>query len=206
MAQKRINNPEKKRAQILQSAQHLFIQKGFNGTSMSDIARHSGVTQSMIHHYFGSKQGLWDAVKKMSYDAYLTNQQQLLDSDDGDIASFIQQSIESRFTYFQQNPQVARLLSWLQINEDPFGMETGQAIGQQMLAKIKQAQAKNIIRQDMTPESILAMSIALTTHWFQRKQVIQNFAGYEGHQKETVDSDYLDAILKLFMDGLHVNK
>ncbi|MEZ4645667.1 MAG: helix-turn-helix domain-containing protein [Chloroflexota bacterium] len=30
---------------------------------MSAIARHSGVTQSMIHHYFGSKEALWQAVK-----------------------------------------------------------------------------------------------------------------------------------------------
>ncbi|MCP5094241.1 MAG: TetR/AcrR family transcriptional regulator, partial [Chloroflexi bacterium] len=192
--------------QILDSAQELFIQKGFAGTSMSDIARHSGVTQSMIHHYFGSKQGLWDDVKKMSYDAYLSSQQQLLDSDDGDITTFIQQSIESRFHYFQQNPQVAKLLSWLQINEDPFGMETGQEIGQQMLTKIKQAQADGIVRQDITPESILAISIALTTHWFQQKQVIHNFAGHTEATQETADSDYLDAILKLFMDGLHINK
>jgi TetR/AcrR family transcriptional regulator len=171
---------------------------------MSAIAGHSGITQSMIHHYFGSKQGLWQAVKKVAYDEYLAHQQRILDQDDGDIASFIQSSLRSRFHFFQENPQVARLLSWLQIMEDPFGMETGQEIGRQLLEKIERAQAAGVIRADIEPENVFAISIALTTHWFQSRHVIEHFAGLEDANRETADAQYLEAMIKLFMDGLQV--
>jgi TetR/AcrR family transcriptional regulator len=202
----RTNNPELSQAKILASAQALFIEKGFDGTSMSAIARHSGVTQSMIHHYFGSKEELWQAVKKLSYDEYLAHQQQLLDLDEGDIGSYIQNSIHSRFQFFQDNPQTVRLLSWLQIMVDPSGMETGQEIGRQLLDKIRQEQAAGSIRDDIEAENILAISVALTTHWFQSRHIIQNLAGTLDADTETADSHYLSAIIKVLTDGLHANK
>ena len=198
----RTNNPELSQSKILASAQALFIEKGFDGTSMSAIAKHSGVTQSMIHHYFGSKEELWQAVKKLSYDEYLAHQQTLLDLEEGNITTFTEHSIQSRFQFFQENPQTARLMSWLQIQEDPSGMETGQEIGRQLLDKIRQAQAEGQLRDDIAPENILAMSIALTTHWFQSRHVIENLTGIQPEARETADSAYLDAILKVFLDGL----
>lgn len=198
----RTNNPELSQAKILASAQTLFIEKGFAGTSMSAIAKHSDVTQSMIHHYFGSKEALWQAVKKLSYDEYLAHQQELLDLDEGDIANFARQSIASRFQFFQKNPQMSRLLSWLQIMEDPTGMETGQAVGRQLLDKIRQAQAEGQIRADIEPENILAMSIALTTHWFQSRHVIENLTGMSPEDREAADAAYFNAVLKVFLDGL----
>jgi len=198
----RTNNPELSQAKILASAQTLFIENGFDGTSMSAIAKHSRVTQSMIHHYFGSKEALWQAVKKLSYDEYLAHQQSLLDLEEGDIATFTEHSIQSRFQFFQDNPQTARLLLWLQIQEDPSGMETGQEIGRQLLEKIRQAQAEGQLRDDIASENILAMSIALTTHWFQSRHVIENITGILPEERETADSAYLDAILKVFLDGL----
>jgi TetR/AcrR family transcriptional regulator len=198
----RTNNPELSQAKILSSAQTLFIERGFDGTSMSAIAKHSGVTQSMIHHYFGSKEELWQAVKKDSYDKYLGYQQQLLDLDEGDIGAFTENSIRSRFQFFQVNPQTARLLSWLQIMEDPAGMETGQEIGRQLLDKIRQAQRAGNIRDDVAPETVLAMSIAITTHWFQSRHYIENLTGMSPADRDAADAAYLDAILKVFVEGL----
>ena len=198
----RTNNPELSQAKILDSAQTLFLERGFDGTSMSAIAKDSGVTQSMIHHYFGSKQDLWQAVKKDAYDEYLAHQQQLLDLDNDDIETFIENSLRSRFLFFQENPRTARLLSWLQIMEDPTGMETGQEIGRQLLAKIRRAQADGQIRDDMAPEAVLAMSIALTTHWFQSRHYIENLTGISPADREASDATYMDAIIKVFVEGL----
>ncbi|MEI2609357.1 MAG: TetR/AcrR family transcriptional regulator [Candidatus Promineifilaceae bacterium] len=200
MTHKRTNNPEGNRAKVLQAAQELFIEKGFEGTSMSLIARRSGITQSLIHHYFGSKEGLWQAVKQEAYGSYLAHQQQLLDQDDGHIVNFIQSSVRGRFQFFQSHPQVAKLLSWLQILEDPFGMETGQDVARQMLAKIRQAQAEGSIRADMEPENILAISLALTTHWFQNRPVIQHYA--ELDEAAAADARYLEAVVKVLVEGL----
>lgn len=51
-----------KRVHILDSAEQLFAEKGFDGTSVRDIAGHAGVNLAMISYYFGSKEKLLVAL------------------------------------------------------------------------------------------------------------------------------------------------
>lgn len=51
-----------KRAQILEAAEQLFAEKGYEGTSVRDIAGHAGVNLAMISYYFGSKEKLLIAL------------------------------------------------------------------------------------------------------------------------------------------------
>lgn len=50
------------RAKILAAATKRFSDKSFDAVSVRSIARNAGVDQSLIHHYFGSKEELFDAV------------------------------------------------------------------------------------------------------------------------------------------------
>ncbi|WNG34178.1 TetR/AcrR family transcriptional regulator [Archangium violaceum] len=50
------------RAEILAAATKEFADRGYAGATTAGIARLAGVTQPLVHHHFGSKQGLWDAV------------------------------------------------------------------------------------------------------------------------------------------------
>ncbi|MFT3703673.1 MAG: TetR family transcriptional regulator [Agriterribacter sp.] len=47
-----------KRTHILEVAEELFAEKGFDGTSVRDIAGHASVNLAMISYYFGSKEKL----------------------------------------------------------------------------------------------------------------------------------------------------
>ncbi|HTJ14426.1 MAG TPA: TetR family transcriptional regulator [Dinghuibacter sp.] len=51
-----------KRSQILGAAEKLFADKGFEGTSVRDIAHMAGVNLAMISYYFGSKEKLFEAL------------------------------------------------------------------------------------------------------------------------------------------------
>ena len=51
----RRHDPEASRAAILDAAERTFVDKGFAGASMSEIAERSGVTKSLIHHHFGRR-------------------------------------------------------------------------------------------------------------------------------------------------------
>lgn len=51
-----------KREHILEVAEKLFAQNGFNGTSVRDIAKEAEVNIAMISYYFGSKEKLLIAV------------------------------------------------------------------------------------------------------------------------------------------------
>lgn len=47
---------------ILEAAEAEFVQKGYDGTKTTAIARRAGVTHAMLHYYFGSKERLYEQV------------------------------------------------------------------------------------------------------------------------------------------------
>jgi AcrR family transcriptional regulator len=56
-------SPEKDgRERILVAAIRAFSEVGYTGTTTAGIARAAGVTQPLVHHHFGSKEGLWRAA------------------------------------------------------------------------------------------------------------------------------------------------
>lgn len=46
----------------MEAAEELFAEKGFDGTSVRDIAEEAGVNLAMISYYFGSKEKLMEAL------------------------------------------------------------------------------------------------------------------------------------------------
>jgi AcrR family transcriptional regulator len=59
----RASAPEQEgRERILAAAIREFSELGYAGTTTAGIARAAGVTQPLIHHHFGSKDGLWRAA------------------------------------------------------------------------------------------------------------------------------------------------
>jgi len=51
-----------KQLQIIDTAEQLFADRGYDGTSVRDIAHKAGVNIAMISYYFGSKEKLLEAV------------------------------------------------------------------------------------------------------------------------------------------------
>ena len=47
---------------IIESSMKIFADKGFNGTSMRDIAKAVGITLPTIYYYFGNKEDLYQSV------------------------------------------------------------------------------------------------------------------------------------------------
>jgi AcrR family transcriptional regulator len=57
----RMPRPERE-AQIIEAARGICAEKGFGGTTLDDIAGEAGISRQLIIHYFGSKDGLYDAM------------------------------------------------------------------------------------------------------------------------------------------------
>src|SRR5882672_7085282 len=58
-----------KKAHILNVAMQLFAEKGFEGSSIRDLAARAGVNVAMVNYYFGSKEKLFESMvaQKASY-------------------------------------------------------------------------------------------------------------------------------------------
>jgi AcrR family transcriptional regulator len=57
-----MTNFNDKQLQIIETAEKLFAAKGFDGTSVRDIADAADINVAMISYYFGSKEKLMEAI------------------------------------------------------------------------------------------------------------------------------------------------
>jgi AcrR family transcriptional regulator len=51
-----------KRRQIMEGARQVFLNSGFDGASMNDVARAAGVSKGTLYAYFNSKEELFEAI------------------------------------------------------------------------------------------------------------------------------------------------
>jgi len=50
------------KTQILESAYQLFVERGFSGSSMREIAEHAGIKAASIYNHFDNKEQIFEAV------------------------------------------------------------------------------------------------------------------------------------------------
>ena len=54
--------PGQRREQILDAANELFAERGYDEVSIEDIASAAGVTRGLVHHYFGGRKEVYVAL------------------------------------------------------------------------------------------------------------------------------------------------
>lgn len=54
--------PDERREEIIKTAHQLFLEKGFDGTKVSDIVKALGVSQGTFYYYFTSKDDIIDEI------------------------------------------------------------------------------------------------------------------------------------------------
>ena len=55
-------DPAQRREQILDAANALFAERGYDEVSVEDIASSAGVTRGLVHHYFGGRKEVYIAL------------------------------------------------------------------------------------------------------------------------------------------------
>jgi AcrR family transcriptional regulator len=58
------------RTALLDAAEHVFAERGFEATGIRDITDRAGVAHGLVRHHFASKEGLWRAVIDRAIDRY----------------------------------------------------------------------------------------------------------------------------------------
>lgn len=65
-----VKKPEERRAEIVAAATDLFLHRGFDDTTMSEVIARVGIAKGTVYHYFASKDALLDAVVAQLAAAY----------------------------------------------------------------------------------------------------------------------------------------
>jgi TetR/AcrR family transcriptional regulator len=194
---------DRTRSAILKAAEALFVEQGFAATSMATVAKHANITKSLIHHHFGSKRELWDAVKNVVMQDYVLAQQRMMAHRTLNIA-LIEESLVGYFRFLQHSPQVVRLWTWMQVEHDEHCAELSEALTRAGLQILREGQRSRVIRDDVEAENIIAMFFSLVRGWFAERPVMQS-CGVLTDSDEVCDEKYLRSVIKVFLDGLRVS-
>jgi TetR/AcrR family transcriptional regulator len=189
-------DPDLTRENILAAAHALFVARGFAAVSMREIAARSGVTKSLIHHHFGSKEALWELVKEKAFAAYAENQEAELRAADAPDAELLANAVTSYFAFLQANPEVVRLFAWTHLDEDQSCGRLDAELVRLGAERIRQAQERGLLRADVNPAHVVTMFVNACTQWFEARAHHSQWPGVGD------DQQYLDDFLKIFMAGL----
>jgi len=202
------SNTQSTKETVLQASEKLFIKKGFSATSMSMIAREAGVTQSLIHHYFGSKKNLWYEVQVNKFQDYITLEEAILANDDDDIIKVMEESLTTYFRYFQKHPSLGRMLVWTEVEEDDDAilqkkLKPLKNLFDEATEKCRLGQEMGIFRDDVDAQNIMVGFLALTQYPFIMRSYLTTFLDV-GPDKplEKCQDDYLKDMIRFFVAGL----
>ncbi len=190
-------DPQATRDRILAAARRIFAERGFAGTSMSLLARETGVTQSLIHHHFGSKRDLWNRLKEHYAQEYVAHAGPLESEAPDPIAAWARRL----FSFLSQNPELVRLIAWAGLDSDAETPERMRELTRSLDQMFSQAQRGGRIRRDVHPVHARLMISLCLSGWLQSRQIL--CAGSELDPADPLlDERYLEDLITVFSAGL----
>jgi TetR/AcrR family transcriptional regulator len=118
---RRVRDAKLAREAIVDAAEAVFAQHGFDGARSDAIAKASGYNISLLFQYFGDKLGLYAAVLQRADRQTSELQARVLASvlADESIASdaqrfrtFLETAVQAVFDYLVEHPRLLRILTW----------------------------------------------------------------------------------------------
>jgi TetR/AcrR family transcriptional regulator len=103
-------DPGRTRNEILEVATREFVERGYAGARVDDIAARTSTTKRMIYYYFGGKERLYIAVLERAY-AAIRSAEQDVDVDHLDPTAAIRRLAELTFDHHESHPDFIRLVS-----------------------------------------------------------------------------------------------
>ena len=195
-------DPEATRTAILDAAEELFLAHGPSEVPTSRIAKRAGVTKSLIHHHFGSKEELWSEIKQRHFEQYFEAQKQMLSSEEGTL-ELLHQSIIAYFRFLQQDERSVMFMSWRYVEGDDPCLAQENELFELGAQRIREGQEQGLIRPDLDPLSIIKAFLSLVMQWFQTKGLLCDMLGSQ-EAADALEEKYLQDILTIFFDGVRL--
>ncbi|MCA1713331.1 MAG: TetR/AcrR family transcriptional regulator [Actinobacteria bacterium] len=108
---------KERREQLLDVGRALFAERGYDGTSVEEVASRAGVSKPVVYEHFGGKEGLYAVVVDREV-------QRLLDTFTGALTGdkpklLLEQATLALLTYIEDDSNGFRIL----VRESPVGLE-----------------------------------------------------------------------------------
>lgn len=180
---------------IVEAALAAFAEHGFHGASMRDIAARAGVSQSLVHHHFGSKDALWNFVgERISADFLAYMAEAMAPPLD---AQSVSKAVRGYMAYWRDHPAAFRFNLW-RLLEGPKEERASRskAINGRAVPIFQEAQQAGLMRKDMPPGLAMVISGSLIQFWLHSQTEIRDALAVTGDEMPTDDA-FVDRVLGL---------
>ena len=153
-------NNQLRENRILKAANELFVQYGFDKTTVSEIAKEAGISKGAIYLHFQSKEDLLENLILQEFQAYAKRWWALVEADPqgGSVASMYKNSLyaltESAFmaAIFKQDARI--LGTYLKLPTNLFKRMNAGGSGSERSLFVKMMQSAGAMRKDIHAEVV----------------------------------------------------
>ena len=188
---------------ILEAAETLFAQKGFDAVSMSAIAKLANTSKPNIYHHFKNKNDLYLAVMKTAVrrsSALLDTLEQAPGTFKQHLAEFASGQLENLLTHKRSTQLMLRetLSEGSQYGQEITQMAMGEVFSR-LVAMVQQGQQENEFRQNIDPMLAAFMIVSANMFFFQASPTMQNIP-----EVEFIDdtSAYSENVMDILLNGM----
>jgi AcrR family transcriptional regulator len=146
------------RQRLLDAAADEFAAFGIAGARVERISVKSRTNKAQIYHYFGSKDGLFNAVLD-----WFVERNVKVPLDTGDLVGFATRIFDS----YENDPRLPRLLTWYRLerggNSDP--LEIVLVNTRDKISAIARAQRLGEVPSQFSARDLLAVILAVSAMW-----------------------------------------
>ena len=159
---------------ILEAAKIVFLEKGFDGSRMQEIADNAGMNKALLHYYFRSKDKLFDAIFKEAFQQFIPHVAEVMSSDKP-LLKKIELFVEIYISMLSENPHLPIFILH-EINRCPEQLvNTIKNFGIQpelLIESIQKEIKKGTIRK-IDPRQLIVNLIGLCIFPFAARPIIQ---------------------------------
>ena len=160
---------KQRREQLVQVGRKLFAAKGYEGTSVEEIAAAAGVSKPVVYEHFGGKEGLYAVVVDREIEALLSVIQSALTSR-GTSREIIERAALGLLDYIEGSTDGFRIL----VRDSPPGQQTGTfaSLMSDVASQVEHILVAAFKRHRLDPEAapmyaqMLVGMVAMTGQWW----------------------------------------
>ncbi len=181
---------------ILESALATFAEHGFHGATMRTIAHAAGVSQGLLHHHFGGKDGLWlrvgERITADFLDYMSAGVDPLLAPEEG-----IRAMLRTYMSYWREHPAAFRFNLW-RLLDGPRSERVARSehIARHGVALFQRAQEAGFVRRDMPPGLALIISGSIIQFWLHSQVEVRDALATTSDDNLS-DEAFLEHVLSL---------
>ncbi|MEN0068127.1 MAG: TetR/AcrR family transcriptional regulator [Myxococcota bacterium] len=164
------------REAILDAAEECFAAFGFRATTIRKVAQTAELNKGLIHHYFGSKDSLYQAVVRRAVADYEVTQAAQWDRDPEDTGLFTA-GLTTMFDWLRHNRLSVRFLMWERLEGRLAKPEESDALREKVRQQILRAQSAGVLRPELHIDVVLVMIDTMLVGFWERAEQTRPLEG-----------------------------